>query len=170
MLRVRRLLCSHLPKTKGVVIRMSVPLNPDETLIAEVLLPASPFAKSRFVLTNKRLIVHARRTFLGLFALGTSDTTYPLANVASVALATQFRLGLFLLALLGLILGVVGLAHGWGLVLLLLGLWFGVLSFGAGIAVTNNAGQRITHGVWFYGRSAAQAFVQQINAAIAARS
>jgi hypothetical protein len=148
---------------------MSVTLGPEETLVAEIQIPASPLVKSRFTLTNRRLVARTRRTFLGLFAVGTAETTYPLGNVASVAVETQFRLGLLLLALLLVIVGVVGLAHAWGLIPLLLGLWCGLLSFPAALAVTNNAGQKIAHPVWINGRAAAQAFVNQINAVIAGR-
>jgi hypothetical protein len=148
----------------------SLTLAPDEAHVADILIPASLTSRSHYVLTTKRLVVQARRTFLGLFALGTTEATYPLVNIASVAYQTRFSVGWALAAVLFLLVGLLTLAHGFGILLVLLGAWFGVLSFGGALAVTNTAGQTIRHPVWINGRAAAQAFAGQITATIAARS
>lgn len=149
---------------------MSVVLAKDETLVSEISIPTSLFSKSHYQLTTKRLIAKTNRTLLGIIPIGSTDNTYPLGNIASVGTVTQFKIGTMFLGILLCVMGLAGLAHGWGIIVLILGALAIVAAFPGAFVVTNNAGQTMSHAVWITGRQAAKEFVHQVNQAIVDRS
>lgn len=141
-----------------------------EQLIAEVKLQTTLFSKASYRLTSKRLVATKTRSFLGLFPIGSSESTYPLNNIASISIGTRFRFGTFIVGLILLLLGLGSIAHGVGIVLLIIGILAMIGAFQGAFLIGNNAGQAMSHLIYFTARKQASEFVQQVNNAIASRS
>jgi len=147
---------------------MDVLLAQNETVVTQIKIPATPFTKSQYQLTTKRLVAETRHTFFGIIPTSKSAATYPLKNIAGVEFRTGFAL---LFALFGAFLALCGLmsfgSHADGALLcLLFAVAFLFLAFPGYFVVANNAGQKIQHVVWVTGRRAAREFVQTVNRAI----
>jgi hypothetical protein len=113
--------------------------------------------------TNKRIIGRVPNTILAIIPLGFSQVSYPLANVAGVAVRRAYSALAFVLGILFVLGGISGrspIAIFIGVVLLL-------AAFRNNIQITNSGGDRIRHAVSFLDRAAAEAFVQEVNTAIA---
>lgn len=148
---------------------MSNPLPSSEEVIAQVNLRTTLFSKASYKLTSKRLVAHKTRSFLGLFSIGSSESTYPLNNIASISIGTRFRFLSFLFALLLAIVGIATIAHGYGIVLLIIGVLAIFGSFQGAFVIGNNAGQSMSHMIYFTARAEAKSFVEQVNNAIASK-
>jgi hypothetical protein len=146
-----------------------VKLGQNESVVTTIKIPATPFTKSEYQLTSKRLIAETRGAFFGLIPTSKSTQTYPLKNVAGVELNTKVKLFTMFMGVLFIGAGVMGLKDFGGIALLWMlgGLLMMVAAFPGFLVISNNAGQKMRHVVWITGRGAAHEFVQTINQQIA---
>lgn len=143
-----------------------VALAPDEKVIASGSFMLSNllfFIHWQMSVTSKRLVGQVPNTILGIIPLGSTQVSYPLAAIAGVTSRTRYSAFWFIVGAL-LLLGGIG---GRNAVVIILGVLALLASFRAEIAITNSGGGQIGHAVGYFGRSAASAFVQQVNSAIA---
>lgn len=122
------------------------------------------FLKTKVAVTNNRLVGQWPSTFLGLVPVGSNSSTYPLTNVASVAVGTGIAVWSLII---GFILLSIGLSDGNAWLLAVIGICLVANAFPASFEVTNNAGQKIGHHVAIFEKGKAQAFANEINTAIA---
>jgi hypothetical protein len=146
-----------------------VTLAPDEHVVATGSFVFSNllfFLHWKMAVTTKRLVGQTPNTILGIIPLGSTQVSYPLANIAGVTTRTAYS---FLWLLIGVVLLLAGIAQP-NVILLIIGVLALLAAFSAEISVTNSGGERIGHRVAIFNRAKATAFVQQVNAAIAAHA
>jgi len=105
--------------------------------------------KSHFWLTNKRLIVSTPNTFLLVIPTGKNTHTYPLRNIASIHIQTEFDFIYLLVGVLLVLLSIpfiffcIGLLF--GLPFLLYGINYMERAFQTTIAITSSSGGVMTY-------------------------
>lgn len=149
---------------------MDSTLATGEQLVAQVHLRTTILSKASYRLTNKRLVASKTKTFLGLFPIGSSESTYPLGNISSVAIGTHFKFSSFLVGSILALLGVATLAKGIGIIVFIIGVAVLVGSLRGAFIIGNNAGQSMSHMIYFTARGEAKQFVEQVNSVIANRT
>lgn len=121
------------------------------------------FMHWRMVVTSKRIIGRVPNTILAIIPLGFNQVSYPLPNVAGVAVGRSYSALAFLVgALMVLAFGSRG-----NIVGVLIGAAIFVAAFRNNIQITNSGGDKIRHGVSFLDRAAAESFVHTVNTVIA---
>ncbi len=121
------------------------------------------FLHWRMAVTSKRLVGHTPNTILGVIPLGSTDVSYPLANIAGVTTRTAYS---FFWILVGVIFVLGGLGAP-NVVALLIGLLAFLAAFNAEISVTNSGGGKTGHRIAFFDRGNARLFADDVNRAIA---
>jgi hypothetical protein len=142
------------------------PLGPEERLVRSDEIAVSIilfFLKIKVAVTNSRVVGEWPNTFLGLIPVGSNSVTYPLTNVASVAVSSKVSVGSLVL---GVILCLIGLQGSGGVFLLIVGILFLLNAFPASFVITNNAGQKIGHRMAVFEKGKAQALANEINTLI----
>ncbi|WP_188206904.1 hypothetical protein [Alkalibacillus aidingensis] len=124
--------------------------------------------KTDFSLTNKRFIGFQPNTLLGVFPLGKKEISYPLKNIASVGVSTQFHLKRFILGLILVFIGLAMFGDSFlgGLILLAVGILPLLNSFTTTMGVTNNAGQVVNIEMSILEKDKVQQFINEVNIAI----
>jgi hypothetical protein len=124
--------------------------------------------KTDFSLTNKRLVGFQPNTLLGVFPLGKSEVTYPLKNIASVGVSTEFHLKRFILGIILVLvgLGMFGDSFLGGLILLAIGALPLLNSFTSTMVITNNGGQTVGIEISILEKDKVQQFVNKVNVGI----
>ena len=123
------------------------------------------FVKSRFWLTNKRLI--ARKPNVLLFIpIGQDEVTYPLRSIAGIKTRTEFK---FLLLCVGVILLLVGFSaiRSFGFPLLLLGVANIISAFQTVIAVGSTGGGVVAYSHVPWEGTEAKKMINELNQLIA---
>ncbi len=141
-------------------------LGPEERVVRSEELALSLilfFLKIKVAVTNSRIVGRWPNTFLGLIPVGSNSVTYPLTNIASVAVSTKVSIwGLIFGALFVL----VGLQDTRAFLLLVIGLLLILSAFPASFEVTDTAGQKIGHRMAIFEKSKSQALANEINTLI----
>jgi hypothetical protein len=154
---------------EDVVLPPGVTLAPGEWPLAHGSFMFSNllfFLHWHLAVTSKRLVGETPNTVLGVIPLGSTQVSYPLAAIAGVTVRTRYSAFWLVFGLLFVLAGV-GAKE---VVTIVIGLLALLAAFRAEISVTNSGGGRTGHGVAFLDRSAAAAFAQQVNTAIATHS
>ena len=145
---------------------MNIKLSKDEELLNSVKLTTNlllAWLKTDFSLTNKRIISTKPNTVLGLFPLGKDEISYPLQNIASVAVSTKFHLSKFIFGFLFLI---ITLNLGYQLTAFIcfaISLVLLFNSFTSKMIVVNNAGQLVHVEISILEKSKVDYFVSSLN-------
>jgi hypothetical protein len=124
------------------------------------------FIHWQLVITNRRIVGRVPNTILAVIPLGFNQVSYPLPNVAGVAVRRAYSAGVFLFGVLFVLFGISPQASS-PVGAIVIGLLLIVAAFRNSIQVTNSGGDKIRHSVSFMDRAAAETFVQQVNTAIA---
>jgi len=143
-----------------------VVLAPDERVVARGMFSFSTllfFLHWKMAVTSKRLVGKTPNTILGIIPLGSTNVSYPLPNIAGVVTRTRVSLFWIIVGLLFLLGGL----QSRNALAIVIGLIALAASFNAQIFITNSGGGQIGHNVAFFARGAADAFVREVNSAIA---
>jgi hypothetical protein len=140
-------------------------LAPDERVVAQGTFAFSAlffFLHWKMAVTTKRLVGKTPNTILGIIPVGSVNVTYPLPNIAGVVTSTSVS---FLWIIVGLIflLGGIGAKSPVAMVIGLIAL---IASYSGQISINSGMG-RINHPIAFFTRGEANAFVGEVNSAIA---
>ena len=152
--------------------RVPIALAPGEQIVTQDQFMFSLvhfFLSTKVLLTDRRLAWQRPNTLAGLVPLGAQLTTFPLANVASVATSTWIRIWRLLLGGLGSLVALFNLSQVWGWILLVIGVYLVLTAFRALLVVVNTGGQRYPVSLAINSRGAAQRFASSVNQVIAAR-
>jgi hypothetical protein len=122
---------------------MNISLIKDENALNEVDLRRSyiPFIpKSKFALTNKRILAEFINVLLWIIPIGKNEVTYPLNQVAGVRIDTKFNIKAFILGIVLIVLGIASLKFIIGIVPIVLGVLAILSSFETLIVIQSAAG------------------------------
>lgn len=123
------------------------------------------FIKTRFTLTNKRLIGDIPNVFL-VIPLGNNNVTYPLNSIANVKIGNGFKPIRFFIGLALIGFGITNLSAG-NLIVLVLGALMVVSSYYMTVIIQTAAGSLIYHQIAPHERAKGQQLVNDLNLAIA---
>ena len=124
--------------------------------------------KTKVAVTSRRFVGEAPKMFFGIFPVGSTQTTFPLNNIASAGIGTGLKLCRMLIGVVLVLAGLGVIAESpAGIVLLLLGVLAVVSSLQTAIEITNNAGQQVRLPVVSSQRGGARSFISRVNQAIA---
>ena len=121
------------------------------------------FIKSKFTLTNKRLVADVPNLTL-FIPVGSNNVTYPLKNISGVALNTRFKILMFLF---GCFLGLAAIGGAPTLICIFISFLLIVNAFQTEIVITNSAGHNMPYPVNALNKKEAQDFINQVNNTIA---
>ncbi|SHH82420.1 hypothetical protein SAMN02745135_02291 [Caloranaerobacter azorensis DSM 13643] len=146
-------------------------LAKDEDIIKEQKFAYStlmPFIKSKFKITNKRILGSVPNLFW-LILLGSNDVTYPIKNIAGVRIDNKFNIKKIII---GIILALFGLntfsdTFFGGLVLILLGIMSIIEGIQCLIVIQSTGGSSINYKIAPYEKNKAQEFINKLNMIIA---
>lgn len=119
--------------------------------------------KSELGVSSTRLESTAPNTLLGLIPLGANRQTFPIPNIASVNVNTQFSIWRFIWGLVWFFVGIATLKNGIGVVLLLLGLSMLANAMSASLNIVNNGGGVTEVTVSILEKGKLEQFSQEIN-------
>jgi len=166
---------------------MDISLIKDENILNEVELRKSyiPFIpKSKFALTNKRVLGEYINVLLWIIPIGKNLVTYPLNQVSGVRIDTKFELKEFIVGLIVAFVGFSILGSGFagfsfitlmlfiiiGIIIIALGIIGIIGSFKALLVIQSSAGAAMPLQVIKSDKNKAMEFVNSVNNALAERS
>jgi len=165
---------------------MDISLIKDENILNEVELRKSyiPFIpKSKFALTNKRVLGEYINVLLWIIPIGKNLVTYPLNQVSGVRIDTKFELKEFIIGLIVTFVGFIFLGSGFtgfsfitlmfiiiGIIIIALGIIGIIGSFKALLVIQSSAGAAMPLQVIKADKNKAMEFVNSVNNALAERS
>lgn len=119
-------------------------------------------------LTNKRVVGYQPNTLFGVIPLGRNEVSYPLKNIASVAVSTKLHIGRLLVGLILVYFSLLlfGDSFFGGLILLLIGLLPLLNCFTSKMVIINNAGHPVIMEISILEKDKLQNFVNDVNVAI----
>lgn len=149
---------------------LNVNLSSDENVLSEYEFARSLvlfFVKSKFALTNKRLLAKIPNVFLLVFPFGSDDVTYPLSGIVNVKLSTKLK---FITLFLGVVFILVGLSNLHNILFLLIGVFLLVLSYEVVVLIQTSAGSGlISMPISPFEKANAQKLVDELNHAVMER-
>ena len=101
--------------------------------------------RTKFLLTNRRLVVEAPNVILGIIPAGSQVTTFPINQIASVGVGTAPNKAALVIGVI-LLFGIFG-GDLSGLISLLIGIVILVTAFSGAFRISNTAGEKISFGV-----------------------
>ncbi|MGJ3251893.1 MAG: hypothetical protein ACFE0J_12280 [Elainellaceae cyanobacterium] len=150
---------------------VNVPMGKDEKVLGECVLSYSIllfFIKSKFYLTNKRLIATIPNVILFIIPLGENTATYTLRNVSAITTVIKFKFFSLVLASIILLVGFSLLSQSpVGIVLLLIGVVMAIESFVTQIRLQSAGNAGVSYRVAVWEKAKAQQFSNQVNQALA---
>lgn len=158
----------HLNSSKWRIFMHDI-LGADEHIIAEeTFTPEIGYfwLKSKYKLTNKRIISSAPNSFLGVIPSGRRERSLPLNNISSVMTSYEFQFGRFIIGWFSITMGLLTARYLIGWSIFLVGLKYAFSPYHTFFGVVNNAGQLTTHRISNLEKKKAQSFATEINKVI----
>ncbi len=151
---------------------MNTSLIKDENISNEVDLRRSyiPFIpKSKFVLTNKRILAEFVNVLLWIIPIGKNEVTYPLNQISGVRIDTKFSFKEVMIGIIVIILGILTLKYIVGIVVIALGAISILSSFQTFIVIQSTAGSAVSQQLIKADRNKATEFINNVNNTLAER-
>jgi hypothetical protein len=149
----------------GQVLAKNEAITHDETFASTV---TTFYIKSRMVLTNKRVMLHAPKIVLGFLPLGFTNKTLTMKQISGVELTRHYKIFRFLIGLFILFGGVTGGEASGVIGGLLVGGLIIMSSLQTHIEVSTS-GEKTSLPIVFWHREKAMHIIAQINTALAER-
>ena len=102
----------------------------------------APYLKGQMMCSSSRFVYKVPNTLLGIIPVGTDENTVPVNSISAVSTSTRFKVGRAILAVIFLIAGLayIGSSPLGGIILVALGIVFGLTALSSALVVTNHAG------------------------------
>ena len=152
---------------------MNTSLIKDENVLNEVDLRKSylPFIpKSKFALTNKRILGKFVNVLLWIIPTGKNEVTYPLNQVAGIRIDTKFNIIEFIIGIVVIPIGIATLKDIFGIIIIALGVLAILNSFETFIVIQSSAGSAVSQRLIKADRNKAIEFINNVNNTLAERS
>ena len=148
---------------------MSKTFTADEQLVKEAAFTTNLvlfWLKTDFSLTSKRILGSVPNTLMGIIPLGKREFTYPLKNIAGVAISSKFHFLRFIIGLFLVSYGTRYIIEG-GIFVIILGLLALLNSYMTVFSISNSAGQDSKIEISWTEKTNIQQFSELINNKIA---